>query len=112
MGHEAGPVINSVTTHLSQGKDTTMSKRHWPLALFMGILVLFVSACGNAAGTNTTSGAPDSFTIVYQPGLGAVNFVTLKIQKTLDKQFPHTTFQGKLVKSDAALRQAVPSNPG
>lgn len=90
-----------------------MSKRQWPLALLLIALVLFVSACGNAADASAgSSGAPDSFTIVYQPGLGAATFVTLKIQKTLEKQFPHTNFQWKIVNSGSAVREAILSNQG
>ncbi len=88
-----------------------MSKRYWPLASWLAVLVLFVSACGNAAGSGS-SGAPSSFTIVYQPGLGAVTFITLKLQKTLDKQFPNTNFQWKIVDSGAAVREAILSGQG
>ncbi len=89
-----------------------MSKHRWLLALLLAILVLFVSACGNAASTGSGSDAPSSFTIVYQPGLGSVTFITLKLQKTLDKQFPHTNFQWKIVNSGSAVREAVLSNQG
>jgi NitT/TauT family transport system substrate-binding protein len=90
-----------------------MSKRHWPLALLLIALVLFASACGNAADASSgSSGAPSSFTIVYQPGLGAVTFITLKLQKTLEKQFPHTDFQWKIVNSGSEVREAILSNQG
>lgn len=90
-----------------------MLKRQWSLALLVALLialVLFVSACGNVA--SSSSGAPASFTIVYQPGLGAVTFITLKLQETLDKQFPHTNFQWKIVNSGSAVREAVLSGQG
>ncbi len=57
-------------------------------------------------------GAPSSFTIVYQPGLGAAIFISLKLQKTLDKQFPNTNFQWKIVNSGSAVREAVLSGQG
>lgn len=88
-------------------------KRHsGPIALLLTILVLFVSACGSAASANSSSTAPASFTIVYQPGLGAATFVILKTQKTLEKQFPNTKFQWDIVNSGAAVREAVISNQG
>lgn len=87
-----------------------MSKQRWPLTLLI-MLVLFMSACGNATGSSSaSSGAPASFTVVYQPGLGAVIFLTLKQQKTLAKQFPNTKFNWTIVNSGAAVREAVISN--
>lgn len=87
-------------------------KRRWPLLMLIALLASFVSACGSSAGNASGSGAPSSFTIVYQPGLGAVTFITLKLQKTLDKQFPNTNFQWKIVNSGSAVREAVLSNQG
>lgn len=91
-----------------------MKKRHWPLALWLATLILLLSACGGAAGASSTSnnGAPATFTLVYQPGLGAVTFLTLKIQKTLEKQFPHTNFQWKVVNSGSAVRNAIIAHQG
>jgi NitT/TauT family transport system substrate-binding protein len=88
-----------------------MRKCYWSLISWLAILVLFVSACGDTAGTGSSS-APSSFTIVYQPGLGAATFITLKLQKTLDKQFPNTTFQWRIVSSGSAVREAVLSGQG
>jgi NitT/TauT family transport system substrate-binding protein len=87
-----------------------MLKSRWWASLLLIVLFLFASACGNAAPNS--SGAPSSFTIVYQPGLGAVTFITLKLQKTLDKQFPHTTFQWKIVDSGSAVREAILAGQG
>ena len=64
------------------------------------------------ANASSASGAPSSFTIVYQPGLGSATFVALKVQKTLDKQFPNTNFQWKIVNSGSAVREAILSNQG
>ncbi|GLV56808.1 nitrate ABC transporter substrate-binding protein [Dictyobacter sp. S3.2.2.5] len=89
-----------------------MSKRYRPLAFVLVLLVLFLSACGNSANAGSDKGAPSSFTIVYQPGLGSVTFITLKLQKTLSKQFPHTDFQWKIVNSGSAVREAIISNQG
>ena len=89
-----------------------MNKRYWPLTLLLAALVLVMSACGNTASASSTPGAPASFTIVYQPGLGAGIFVTLKLQKTLDKQYPHTTINWAIVNSGSAVREAVLSGQG
>jgi NitT/TauT family transport system substrate-binding protein len=93
-------------------RSNLMFKRQWPLA-FLAVLILFVSACGSATSPSSgSSDAPSSFTIVYQPGLGAVTFITLKLQKTLEKQFPHTTFGWKIVNSGSAVREAILSKQG
>ncbi|HEY3993793.1 MAG TPA: ABC transporter substrate-binding protein [Ktedonobacteraceae bacterium] len=91
-----------------------LNKRHWPRVLLLAMLILLVSACGNAANASSASGgsAPATFTFVYQPGLGAVTFITLKIQNTLHKQFPNTNFQWKSVNSGAAVRNAVIAHQG
>lgn len=90
-----------------------MHKRYRPFSLLLAMFALVcISACGNSADASSTSGAPASFTFVYQPGLGASIFVALKAQKTLEKQFPHTTIQWKVVNSGAAVREAILSNQG
>jgi NitT/TauT family transport system substrate-binding protein len=89
-----------------------MKKHLWSLTLMLVILASLVSACGPSASAGTGSGAPATFTLVYQPGLGAVTFITLKIQKTLEKQFPKTTFQWKIVNSGAAVRNAIIAHQG
>jgi NitT/TauT family transport system substrate-binding protein len=89
-----------------------MNKRHLPLTLLLATLVLFMSACGTSANASSASGAPSSFSIVYQPGLGAAIFISLKLQKTLDKQFPNTNFQWKIANSGSAVREAILSGQG
>jgi NitT/TauT family transport system substrate-binding protein len=87
-----------------------MNKRRWLLSLLLGVLVLFTSACGSAANANSSSSgpsAPPSFTIAYQPGVGSITLLLLKVQNTLVKQFPHTNFQWKVYNSGAAVRTAV-----
>jgi NitT/TauT family transport system substrate-binding protein len=89
-----------------------MLKSRCLASLFLIVLILFTSACSNAAANSSSSGAPSSFTIVYQPGLGAATFITLKLQKTLDKQFPNTNFQWRIVSSGSAVREAILSGQG
>jgi NitT/TauT family transport system substrate-binding protein len=86
-----------------------MHKRYGLIAIFLLGLTLFASACGNATSASSSS-APSSFTIAYQPGLGAVTLVTLKHQKTLEKLFPNTTFDWKVVFSGASVRESMIAN--
>ncbi len=90
-----------------------MLKRHWLTTLLLIVLVLLTSACDATANATTTSsaGAPASFTLVYQPGPAAA-LITLKTQKTLEKQFPNTHFQWKVVNSGSAVREAILSGQG
>lgn len=83
-----------------------MNRRRWLLSLLLWMLVLFTSACGNSANASS-QGTPSSFTIAYQPGAGAITLLLLKVQGTLARQFPHTTFQWKLLNSGSSVRQAV-----
>lgn len=79
------------------------------LTFFLAALILLLSACGTTANgsSGSSSAAPSSFTIAYQPGLGAVTIVVLKQQKTLEKLFPNTKIQWKVVFSGSAVREAM-----
>src|SRR5436190_12134995 len=86
-----------------------MVKRRWLLAPLLVLFVLIASSCGSAT-TATSSSAPSSFTIAYQPGLSSVVLIVLKRQKILEKQFPQTDIQWKILNSGAAVREAVVAN--
>ena len=87
-----------------------MLTRYWYTVLSLVLIILCLSACGEQATPSNSSSAPSSFTIAYQPGLGSVTLITIKVQKTLEKQFPHTTFQWKIFNSGSAVREAIISN--
>ncbi|HEY4034371.1 MAG TPA: ABC transporter substrate-binding protein [Ktedonobacteraceae bacterium] len=89
-----------------------MAKRYEQFALFLVLIVLLTTACGSAATANSSSSSsgPSSFTIAYQPGLSSLTLVILKQQKTLEKQFPQTNFQWKVVNSGASVRDAMIAN--
>jgi NitT/TauT family transport system substrate-binding protein len=54
--------------------------------------------------------APASVTIAYQPGIGYANLVVIKEQGTLEKQFPHTTFEWKVLSNGATIRDGMIGN--
>ncbi|GCE12780.1 ABC transporter substrate-binding protein [Tengunoibacter tsumagoiensis] len=88
-----------------------MAKHRWlVVSLSLIALILFVSGCGNSQAASSPSAVPDSFTIAYQPGLGSVSLITIKLQKTLEKQYPKTKIQWKVVNSGSAVREAVIAN--
>jgi NitT/TauT family transport system substrate-binding protein len=98
-------------------------------ANFTGILILLLllalTACGevdaisqtvsvagtdNSAGTSLHVSLPAKMTIAYQPGLGYANLVILKQQKVLEKTFPKTTFEWKLLSNGATIRDEIIAN--
>src|SRR5579883_1862773 len=91
-----------------------MKKHSWVLVVVLLLSTVFVSACGSAPATTTTAAAantdPDTVTLAYQPSLGSTLLVIIRHQKTLEKQFPHTHIQWKVLNSGAAVREAVIAN--
>src|ERR1700730_892383 len=91
-------------------RSNFMIKRYWPVVSLFVLFILFASGCGGATTAGSSSSAPSSFTIAYQPGLSSVVLIMLKQQKILEKQFPQTNIQWKVLNSGAAVREAVVAN--
>jgi NitT/TauT family transport system substrate-binding protein len=51
--------------------------------------------------------APQSVTIAYQPGIGYANLIALKESGALEKRFPHTAFEWKVLASGSAIRDGM-----
>jgi hypothetical protein len=85
-----------------------MLKKYWFATLLIAPL-LYLSACGNAA-PGGSSAAPQSVTIAYQPSLGAGSLVVIRQEGTLEKQFPQTHIQWKVLNNGSAVREAVVAN--
>ncbi len=60
--------------------------------------------------TSAKSGAPEKVTLAYQPGLGYSSLVIVRQQKTLEKQFPDTTFDWRVLASGSAIRDGIIAN--
>lgn len=54
--------------------------------------------------------APKKVTIADQAGLGYSSLVIIKQQKTLEKQFPNTAFEWKVLASGSAIRDGILAN--
>lgn len=92
------------------------------LGVLLPSLVVGISSCNNSPQANspqdanaaqnvsTESKAPDKVTIAYQPGLGYASLIIIKQQKTLEKQFPNTTFEWKVLSSGSAIRDGIIAN--
>jgi NitT/TauT family transport system substrate-binding protein len=76
-------------------------------------LVAVAAAAALAVGAATAGPqapkAPSKVTIAYQPGVGYAPLIVLKQQKTLEKQFPNTQFDWKVLASGAAITNGVVS---
>lgn len=71
-------------------------------------LLLVVSACGSGDTSKTTGdGMPEEVTIAYQPGLSYAPLILLKQNKTLETDFPNTTFHWKKLSSSSAVQDGM-----
>jgi len=51
--------------------------------------------------------APSRVVIAYQPGIGYTNLIVVKYQRLLEKRFPNTTFEWRILASGAAIRDGM-----
>jgi NitT/TauT family transport system substrate-binding protein len=51
--------------------------------------------------------APPKVVIAYQPGIGYTNLIVVKQQRLLEKRFPGTTFEWRILTSGAAIRDGM-----
>jgi NitT/TauT family transport system substrate-binding protein len=54
--------------------------------------------------------APAKVTIAYQPGIGYANLIVIKQQKALEREFPNTQFEWKILASGSAIRDGMIAN--
>ncbi len=67
-----------------------------------------LAALGATTATaHRQAAAPSHVTIGYQPGIGYAPLIVLKTQKTLEKQFPGTSFSWLVLSSGAAITNGV-----
>lgn len=80
-----------------------------PIRLLAAILVL-VLAGGAAPLAAATSDAPATCAIVYQPGLSYANLIVMRQQGVLEKEFPQTKFEWRVLSNGAAIRDGFLAN--
>lgn len=86
-------------------RKTSRSSRYLAALAAAG---LALAACGGGGGGGEgSSGAPDSVTIAYQPGISYAPLIMMKHDKVLEKRFPDTKFTWKVLSSGAAIRDGV-----
>lgn len=70
-------------------------------------LALLLAGWPGGTGVAAAPDAPRTVTIAYQPGIGYATLLIIKAQRVLNKQFPGTTFDWKLLASGAAIRDGL-----
>ena len=78
-----------------------------PLLALLAALAALAGVTTAATAAHRTIAAPSSVTIAYQPGMGYAPLIILRQQKTLERQFPGTTFKWQVLASGAAVTNGV-----
>jgi NitT/TauT family transport system substrate-binding protein len=73
-------------------------------ALMAALLAAFTAA---APGAKSQGGLPSKLTIAYQPGLGYAPLILMKQLKTIEKRYPGTTVDWKVLASGTPITQGV-----
>lgn len=75
-------------------------------ALVAAVLAVALVA-GGASARPGASGPPDRVVIAYQPGIGYAPLIVMRARKTLERQYPGTKFEWKVLASGAAITNGV-----
>jgi NitT/TauT family transport system substrate-binding protein len=80
----------------------------WALfALIAVVLAAVVAAGANAVVTTPSAGAPSKLTIAYQPGIGYAPLIMIKQQKLIEKKYPGTSVDWKVLSSNAPIQDGI-----
>lgn len=87
----------------------TTKRRRWLWAL--GVLVLVAATVASAAFARVTrnhdEGPPSKLTIAYQPGLGYAPLIVMKMQRRIEKLYPGTKVEWKVLASGTPITNGV-----
>jgi NitT/TauT family transport system substrate-binding protein len=81
-----------------------MNRLVWSLGAML--VAATVLAATTALGQSTAT-APDKLTIAYQPGLGYAPLILMKQQRTIERQFPATQVDWKVLASGTPITNGV-----
>lgn len=76
------------------------------LTAVLAVAVATVAAAAALAG-GRVEGPPDHLTIAYQPGLGYAPLILMKQQRTIEKQYPGTQVDWKVLASGTPITNGV-----
>jgi NitT/TauT family transport system substrate-binding protein len=74
---------------------------------FVVLAAAGIAAAWPGVGPSAAAAAPGTVTIAYQPGIGYATLLVIKAQRTLEKQFPGTTFAWTLLANGATIRTGM-----
>lgn len=80
--------------------------RRLKIALALGVAAVTVWSTPGG-GRAASPAAPGTVTIAYQPGIGYATLLVIKAQRTLEKQFPGTSFAWTLLANGATIRTGM-----
>lgn len=78
--------------------------------LLVGLVAALVAAAAvasTALGGKRDDGPPSKLTIAYQPGIGYTPLIVIKEQRTIERQYPGTKVEWKVLASGAAITNGV-----
>jgi NitT/TauT family transport system substrate-binding protein len=79
--------------------------RAWALAVLATVFLAFSGGAGAASGSPWA--APAKVTIAYQPGVGYAPLIMIKEQRLLEKRYPQTSFDWKLLPSATPITNGL-----
>jgi NitT/TauT family transport system substrate-binding protein len=80
---------------------------HRLFAAVIAVVALVAAPLADTVAAPPPSDAPPNVTIAYQPGIGYANLIVVKEQGTLEREFPNTHFEWKVLSSGSAIRDAM-----
>jgi NitT/TauT family transport system substrate-binding protein len=77
------------------------------LVAIAALAAVMVAAFSSAAPASRNQGPPAKLTIAYQPGLGYAPLILMKQLRTIEKRYPGTTVEWKVLASGTPITQGV-----
>jgi NitT/TauT family transport system substrate-binding protein len=79
----------------------------WRVALALAVAALAIGVAAASAPARNAQGPPDRLTIAYQPGIGYTPLIIMKEQRAIERRWPGTRVEWKVLASGAAITNGV-----
>jgi NitT/TauT family transport system substrate-binding protein len=79
----------------------------WRVALALAVAALAIGVAAASAPARNAQGPPDRLTIAYQPGIGYTPLIIMKEQRTIERRWPGTRVEWKVLASGAAITNGI-----
>jgi ABC-type nitrate/sulfonate/bicarbonate transport system substrate-binding protein len=77
------------------------------ITLVAAVVAALAGSTGTALPADLGGGAPDEITIAYQPGLGYAALILMKQQRLIEKRYPRTKVNWRVLASGTPITQGV-----